>query len=88
MKKLEDYKRNAEKPEVVKDLKKALLKKIATEKEKMERELFTKKTTMRTKMKEAMQLKLKKYEEEIREVEEAFPSPSNTRGSARFFSKS
>ena len=47
MKKLEGYKRNVEKPEKVNDLKKALLKKIAIEKEKMERELLTKKTTMR-----------------------------------------
>lgn len=40
LKKLDDYKRNQEKPEAVKDLKKALLAKINKQKEKMENELL------------------------------------------------
>ena len=43
LKKLEQYKKNEERPEVVSEMKKAFLKKLAMEKEKMERELVVKK---------------------------------------------
>lgn len=65
LKKLDDYKRNVEKPEAVKDLKKALLAKINKQKEKMENELLLKKTTLRTKMRKAILAKVKNYESEI-----------------------
>ena len=43
---------------------------------------------MRTKMKNAMLKKLKVYEAEMQEVEDAFPSPAVRKGSGRFFAKS